>query len=97
MSILTEIAPINLDCYTTDPEELWSLWQAIHFHPRKHAAVLFPNHKPLPVKVTQQLGAYASNKATAMRCRLKGDMLGADIYEIICDQIYMRLPKSVRW
>jgi hypothetical protein len=40
---------------------------------------------------------YAANKATAMQCRLRGDIQTAIMYESICDRIYSDLPASLRW
>lgn len=40
---------------------------------------------------------YASNKATAIQCRARGDIQAALIYEGICDKIYATLPDFARW
>lgn len=46
---------------------------------------------------TGNLACYASNKAVAMGCRLRGDISTALMYEGICDRIYDRLPEFARW
>ena len=40
---------------------------------------------------------YASNKATAIGCRSRGEIGWALMYEGICDDIYKRLPDWARW
>jgi hypothetical protein len=60
---------------------------------RKALGIVGPNS----VNLTATLAAYAINKATAMTCRLRGDIMAAMTYETICDNIYDRLPEDVKW
>ena len=46
---------------------------------------------------TADLANYASNKATAIECRLRGDIQYATMYEDICERIYQNLPAVARW
>ena len=39
---------------------------------------------------------YAVNRYTAMKCRERGDITTALLYERICDDIYKRLPADLR-
>lgn len=90
---------INLDC-EVGSGDLWELWHAVYCMPRIAARIFFPHSPDRPrhyVAITSWLGAYASNKATAMDCRLRGDSQAATCYETICEQIYDRLPEGVRW
>lgn len=48
-------------------------------------------------RIANDLANYASNKATAIQCRLNGLLRTALSYEAICDRIYDGLPKDVRW
>ena len=67
-------------------------------HPSiKAARALFPDRPKGYVVATGDLRAYAWNKATAMQCRLRGEIETALIYEGIGDRIYDRLPDWARW
>lgn len=86
----------NLDCLTTDPQTLMGVWA----DSRKGWALaryLFPSRPAHYVRTTYDLGHYAANKATAMGCRLRGDVRAAEVYESICEAIYKRLPDYARW
>ena len=83
----------NLDAMT--PEELMEFWHR-HDHGRKHDE-LFPDKPAGHYRATANLASYASNKATAMRCRERGDVEVALMYEGICDRIYKQLPTFARW
>lgn len=85
----------NLDCM--DKDELTNLWSEIHYHPIIEARKLFPDKFKGYVSVTQNLGCYAINKATAISCRLRGDIPSALKYETVCDNIYKELPAVARW
>src|SRR5687768_3881619 len=52
------------------------------------ARELFPHRPRGYVVATSMLSHYASNKATAMECRLRGDVETALMYEGICERIY---------
>ena len=84
------IRPGDLD--TSDPEELMAFWLITYHHPIATGRILFPERPDRYVAATTSLGLYASNKATAIRCRLQGDISTAQMYEGICDRIYSRLP-----
>jgi hypothetical protein len=87
--------PVNLDCQS--PEFLMAFWHQ-HHRASKASRLLITGHTGKGSKIAcKALANYASNKATAMQCRLRGDILGAQMYENICDRIYEGLPQSVRW
>lgn len=87
---------LNLDSMAIN--ELWSFWKRTNsVRPIAFARQLFPNAPKGFVRTTKDLGNYASNKATAMRCRLNGEINTAMSYEIICDRIFDGLPEYARW
>ena len=83
----------NLDAM--DHEDLMSFW-AMHQRGRV-AWQVFPNGGKGTRNATGDLACYASNKATAIACRLRGDIATALSYERICDSIYEGLPAWARW
>ena len=83
----------NLDCMEDD--DLMGFWLR-HQRGRK-ARDIFPNGGKGTRTATGDLAAYAVNKATAMSCRIRGDIRAALIYEKICEDIYDGLPDSARW
>lgn len=64
---------------------------------RKEAEFLVGDRRKGYTIIAAQLANYAINKATAIDCRLRGDTQAALVYEQICDLIYERLPRDVRW
>ena len=83
----------NLD--TMNPEDLWSFWGK---HQRGRAyRDLFPDGGKGSKKATDDLAAYASNKATATQCRQRGMIQEALMFESFCKRIYQRLPAFARW
>ncbi len=87
---------MNLDAL--DQEELWTFWSAAKgVRPVKAARELFPERPKGYVTAFRSLGNYAANKATAMSCRLAGDVNAALTYERIADRIYAELPEFARW
>lgn len=92
MTLNTDTAmELNLDSET--PEMLWEFWKRTNsVRPISFAKQLFPNREKGYVRATKDLGCYASNKATAMSCRLEGKIDSAIVYENICDRIYNELP-----
>jgi hypothetical protein len=83
----------NLDAET--PDALLAFWQR---HQRgRFARELFPDSGKGTRKATADVANYAANRATAMQCRLRGDVATALSYERICDAIYQRLPTFARW
>lgn len=86
----------NLDAM--EPDDLMAFWQkTVGPHRKMLATELFPNRLTHYIRTFTQLGNYASNKATAMRCRLVGKIQEALLYERICDSLYQQLPKWARW
>jgi hypothetical protein len=83
----------NLDAMTR--EELMAFWVK-HQNGRKYLD-LFPDGGKGTKRATADLANYASNTATAMRCRAAGAIEGALIYERIADRIYSGLPEFARW
>lgn len=91
------IEDMNLDGYI-DPSDLWEIWKRTNtVRPIAFACQLFPDAPKGFVRVTKDLGNYAANKATAMQCRLRGDINAALMYEGICERIYNDLPEYARW
>jgi hypothetical protein len=88
-------AAINLDCHTIDAAELMSFWFR-HQGVRRYRD-LFPQGGKGTKRATADLANYASNKATAMLCRMRCDTTAALVYERICDDIYDRLPPFAKW
>lgn len=77
------------------PTELMNFW---FDHQRgRNSKDIFPDGGKGSRTITARLAGYASNKATAMRCRENGQIVAALVYERICDDIYNRLPKEVKW
>lgn len=85
----------NLDAMTAD--ELMSFWGRYRFGERAACAELIGDKRKGYTLLAGNLGAYAINKATAMACRVRGDIPAALIYEKICDHIYDDLPDDCRW
>ncbi len=85
----------NLDAMSID--ELWIFHGRYSRPTRKDAAELIGDKRPGYTTICGTLAAYAINKAVAMRCRIEGDIQTAEIYEIHCDQAYIRLPQDLRW
>lgn len=86
----------NLDAMTS--EDLRAFWLSTNgVRPIRKARELFPARPTAYVSTTKDLGHYASNKATAMECRLRGTIDAASMYEDICERIYQKLPVYARW
>ncbi len=85
----------NFDAMSAN--ELMSFWARYSRPTRKDAAALIGDKRPGYTTICGTLAAYACNKAVAMKCRLDGDIQGAQIYELHCDQTYDRLPEDLRW
>ena len=96
MSATEETGAPNLDAMPRT--ELLEWWAAAGMRQTlKVGRKLFPTRPKGYVAATRDLVSYASNKAAAMYCREHGDITGAQVYEIICDRIYDRLPTFARW
>lgn len=83
----------NLDAMSKD--ELMHFW--FHHQRGRGARVLFPQGGKGTRTATSDLACYASNKATAMACRLRGEIAIALQYEAIADRVYDRLPAWAQW
>lgn len=83
----------NLDCESLD--DLMAFW--MKHQSGRDSLDLFPKGGHGTMIATRDLANYASNKATAMRCRLRGEIKTARYYEGICDKIYASLPEFARW
>ena len=86
---------MNLDAMEHD--DLMAFWREAAHHPIQVGRRLFPERPKGYAAATKRLANYASNKATAMACRLKGRIAEAQQYETICDKIYEALPGFARW
>lgn len=64
---------------------------------KARALELFPDRPRGYMVATSLLSHYASNKATAMERRLRGDIQVALMYEGICERIYAQLPEYAKW
>lgn len=82
----------NLDAMSQD--ELMQFWMQ---HQRGRGRKALGLSGKGSVNTVGLLACYASNKATAMSCRLRGDIQSALVYEGIADNIYQRLPAQARW
>ena len=83
----------NLD--HESPENLMLLWKT-HQGGRNYKQ-LFPQGGKGTKTAAKDIANYAINKETAIRCRIKGDIQSAQIYEGICDKIYNGLPAFAQW
>ncbi len=81
---------LNLDCDAGGAPYLMAFW--FRYQGGQGYRELFPAGGKGTKRATADLANYASNKATAMSCRLRGDINTAVMYEDICDRIYARLP-----
>lgn len=98
--LVARVAPIpnncpNLDAWN-DIAALWEFGTVKARRPVQFARELFPTRPRGYVAAARSLAAYATNKATAMRCRYCGDISSAQTYESICDRIYSKLPAFAR-
>lgn len=82
----------NLDCM--DEGDLMRFW-FVNQNGRT-ARKLYPGVRGAR-RAVANLANYASNKATAMQCRARGDISGAEYYENICERIYRDIPTYARW
>ncbi len=85
----------NFDAMTAN--KLMSFWSRYNRPNRKDAAELIGDKRPGYTTLCGTLAAYASNKAAAMQCRERGDILAAEVYELICDRIFEKVPEDLRW
>ena len=92
----TTLQQTNLDALPADDVQAFAVAIGNGIRPVAAARLLFPDRPTGYVSATGDLRNYAWNKATAMRCRLRGDIQAATIYETICDRIYDALPDFAR-
>lgn len=85
----------NLDCMPHD--DLMTFWSRYHRATRKDAQALIGDNRKGYTGLAADLANYACNKATAVSCRLRGDITAAQLYETVCENIYTRLPEDLRW
>lgn len=86
----------NLDAMSED--DLWEFWKRYqNRQTRADAAELIGDKRPGYTIIAARLGAYACNKAVAMKCRRDGNIAGAQCYETICESIYDHIPTDLRW
>ena len=85
----------NLDAML--PADLMMFWHQYSRASREESLFLLGKKFPGYIGAVKALANYASNKATAMQCRLRGDIPAALTYETICDNIYAALPPCARW
>ncbi len=85
----------NLDCMSS--EDLMQFWLKYRRPKRVEAEALIGDRRKGFTVLCGSLAGYASNKATAQTCRLKGDIQAATIYECICENIYSELPDDLKW
>lgn len=90
---------INLDGLCINPATYWAFWNEHKRATMESRIALFGEHAKDKgaAKATKAYANYAANKATAMECRLRGDIQGALMYERICDNIYNALPDFAKW
>jgi len=82
----------NLDAM--EHEDLMRFWQRHQDGRNRHFLLSKGNGSR---KIVADLARYAANLATAMRCRLDGNIQNAMKYEAICESIYNKLPEAARW
>lgn len=85
----------NLDAMSED--ELMAFWNRFHRASRKDAEWLVGDRRKGFTLLAAALANYACNKAVAMKCRLNGNILGAQCYEHVAQLCYERLPEDLRW
>ena len=88
----------NLDAMTTD--DLMTFWRKYALGGRTRrvdAQELIGDRRPGYTGLARALANYASNRATAQRCRVRGNIVAALNYEHICQMIYDGLPADLRW
>jgi hypothetical protein len=74
-----------------------NFWARFHRPSRNDAADLFDGRHVGYIRAAKSCANYASNKAAAIDCRLRGHINNALDYERICDRIYDELPAFARW
>lgn len=89
---------VNLDGENSeDLMQFWAWGGASGTTLYRAARAIFPDRPRGYVSATGSLRGYASNKATAMSCRSRGDIRAAQVYEAICEAIFEDLPQWAKW
>lgn len=84
----------NLDAM--EPDDLMEFW-ARHQRGRNIKAIFPEGRAKGTSSAVAHLASYAANKATAISCRLRGDIQSALMYEGFADASYKKLPEWSRW
>lgn len=85
----------NLDGMSAD--DLWTFGNRLRKATRNYMAKIVGDKRKGYTEIARLIAGYAENKAVAMKCRARGDIVAAAIYEKICDGLYQRLPEDQRW
>jgi hypothetical protein len=80
-----------------DELDLWTFWRDYSPAGTAERLQLLGHAGAGSIITCRDLSAYACNKAVAMACRARGDIRTAQMYELICERIYAKLPAEVRW
>lgn len=83
---------LNLDCMPIEELQSFAVACGTCRCSLDAARRLFPDRPRGYRRAATQLSSYAWNKLTAMRCRGRGEINTALVYERICDRIYSQLP-----
>ncbi len=86
---------MNLDAM--DHAELVDFWSEAASHPVRVGRRLFPDMPKGYVAATKKLAHYALSKASAIACRLKGEIGQAQRYEGNCEAVFEALAEYARW
>lgn len=94
----TNTIPRLSDLDTMGRDELMNFWMRFQNRcKRSDAAAIVGDKRHGYTTISARLGAYAANRAAALGCRADGNEQGAEVYEIICESIFRRLPADLRW
>lgn len=71
---------------------LMKVWNQLSKRPRREGRKLFPDRPTGYQRAAEDLACFACNVATAIACRLRGDIQAAQVYEHNATLSYIRLP-----
>ena len=77
-------------------EQLWDLWSWTRYRPVRSARAMFPDRPKGYVRAAHDLGNWASNFATMVRCRQEGKIKEAVMYCDILQRIWNKLPEYAK-
>ena len=80
-----------------EPDALMAFWKRYTRPTRKDAEKLIGDKRKGYTSIASVLASYACNKAVAIRCRERGDLPAAEVYETICEITYDDLPTDLKW